>query len=167
MVKGGMTFFQGSEEYTIDNKGRVVIPPYMRRSLSPDARDTFTFTRGFRKFILAYPIDQWKKIQNKLMELNPFNFENDKIITFFTMFCKEVSLDAQNRLLIPKELLSYAEISTKVLIVGKVDHIEFWNPDEFAKVYSFEPDEYAKIFEKVLGAGYYLGSNLNGNESSS
>lgn len=150
-----MTFFQGSEEYVIDNKGRVTIPPMMRRALSPEARETFTITRGIRKCIVAYPIDQWEKIQNKLMELNPFNPENDKIITFLTMFCKEVTLDAQNRILIPKDLLTYAKIDSKALIVGKIDHIEIWNPDEFAKIYTFDEDEYAKIFEKVLGTNHF------------
>jgi MraZ protein len=153
--QSGMTFFQGSEEYVIDNKGRVTIPPYMRRALSPEARETFTITRGIRKCIIAYPIDQWEKIQHKMMELNPFNTENDKIITFLTMFCKEVTLDAQNRILIPKELLAYARIDSKALIVGKIDHIEIWNPEEFAKIYSFDEEEYAKIFEKVLGTNHY------------
>ncbi|MFN3305773.1 MAG: division/cell wall cluster transcriptional repressor MraZ, partial [Candidatus Kapaibacteriota bacterium] len=144
-----------SEEYVIDNKGRVTIPPYMRRSLSPEARETFTITRGIRKCIIAYPIDQWARIQQKLKELNPFNPENDKIITYFTMFCKEVTLDAQNRILIPKDLLTFAKIDSRALIVGKIDHIEIWNPEEFAKIYSFDEEEYAKIFENVLGTNQY------------
>ncbi|MCX7908635.1 MAG: division/cell wall cluster transcriptional repressor MraZ [Ignavibacteria bacterium] len=152
-----MTFFQGSEEYIIDNKGRVTIPPMMRRALSPEARETFTITRGIRKCIVAYPIDQWEKIQKKLLELNPFNPENDKIITFLTMFCKETSLDAQNRILIPKDLLIYAKIENKALLVGKIDHIEIWNPDEFNRIYTFDEEEYAKVFEKVLGTNHYNG----------
>lgn len=155
------TFFQGSEEYVIDNKGRVTIPPFMRRALSPEARETFTLTRGVRKFIAAYPIDQWEKIQNKLRELNPFNPENDKIITFLTMFCKEVSLDTQNRILIPKDLLTYARIDSKALIVGKIDHIEIWNPEEFSKIYTFEEEDYAATFEKVLGTNHYNGRAQN------
>jgi MraZ protein len=164
--QSGMTFFQGSEEYVIDNKGRVTIPPYMRRALSPEARETFTITRGIRKCIVAYPIDQWEKIQAKMKGLNPFNPENDKIITFLTMFCREVSLDAQNRILIPKDLLNYAKIDTKALIVGKIDHIEIWNPEEFNRIYTFDEEEYAKIFENVLGKDHYnsVGQNLETNE---
>jgi MraZ protein len=154
-----MTFLQGSEQFVIDSKGRITLPQYMRRSLNPEARDTFNLTRGFRRCILAYPIDQWEKIQNILRGLNPFNPENDKIITFLTMYSKEVTLDAQNRILLPKVLLQYARIDSKVLIVGKIDHIEIWNPEEFNKIYTFDEQEYEQIFEKVLGSSYFNGES--------
>ncbi|MGQ9818978.1 MAG: division/cell wall cluster transcriptional repressor MraZ [Candidatus Kapaibacteriales bacterium] len=147
-----MTFFQGKEEYSLDQKGRLSIPQYMRREMNPEARDTLTLAYGYRKCILAYPLDEWKKkIYSKLIKINQFNQENDKVITFFVANSKEVTLDAQNRITIPKNFLQYAKIENKVLIVGKIDHIEIWNPDEFARVYTFDENELAKIFEKVLG----------------
>ncbi len=155
-----MTFFQGHEEYSIDSKGRVLIPPMMRRALQPEARETFTLTRGVRRYVAAYPLDEWTKIQQRLAKLNPFNPEHDKVITFLTMFCREVTLDGQNRIIIPRNLLSYANIDSKVLIVGKMNHIEFWNPEEFYKVYPFDEREYSEIFEKVLGAVNTEGSNF-------
>lgn len=159
-----MTYFQGSEEYTVDAKGRISIPPSMRRSLSPEARETFILTRGVRKFIAAYPIDEWSKVQENIKKKNPFIPENDKVITFLNMFCKEVTLDAQNRIVIPKNLLQYANIDSKVLIIGKVDHIEFWNPEEFNRIYIFDEEEYAKLFAKVLGYGNTLAMEIGSEE---
>lgn len=147
-----MTFFQGKEEYTLDQKGRISIPQYMRREMNPQARDTLTLAYGYRKCILAYPLDEWKKkIYSKLIKINQFNQENDKVITFFVANSKEVVLDAQNRITIPKNFLQYAKIENKVLIVGKIDHLEIWNPEEFARIYTFDENELVRIFEKVLG----------------
>lgn len=147
-----MTFFQGKEEYTLDQKGRISIPQYMRREINPEARDTLTLAYGYRKCILAYPLDEWKKkIYEKLIKINQFNQENDKVITFFVANSKEVVLDVQNRITIPKNFLQYAKIENKVLIVGKIDHLEIWNPEEFARIYTFDENELIMIFEKVLG----------------
>lgn len=147
-----MTFFQGKEEYSLDQKGRISIPQYMRREMKPEARDTLILAYGYRKCILAYPLDEWKKkIYAKLIKINQFNQENDKVITFFVANSKEVALDVQNRITIPKNFLQYAKIGNKVLIVGKIDHLEIWNPDEFAQIYTFDENELVRIFEKVLG----------------
>ena len=56
-----MSRFKGEETYSIDSKGRVNIPAKMRKSMSPDAGDTFVLTRGFETCIYAYPMDEWKK----------------------------------------------------------------------------------------------------------
>ncbi len=154
MGESGESIFKGSEEYLLDNKGRIVLPQYMRRAISPAARDTFNLTSGYYRCIAAYPIDQWEKFQNTLRKLNPFDPEHDRIITILSMYSKEVTLDAQNRILLPKVLIQYAGIESKVLVVGKLDHIEFWNPDEFARVYAFEQQEYQKIYAKVMGEIY-------------
>ena len=52
-----MSFFKGQETYSIDNKGRVNVPAKMRKSISPDANDTFIVTRGTDKCIVAYPMN--------------------------------------------------------------------------------------------------------------
>jgi MraZ protein len=39
-----------------------------------------------------------------------------------------VDLDAQGRFSLPKALLTYAEITTDVVLIGVYDRIEVWNP---------------------------------------
>ncbi|MFP4369781.1 MAG: division/cell wall cluster transcriptional repressor MraZ, partial [Candidatus Kapaibacterium sp.] len=68
-----MAFFKGQELFSIDNKGRVNIPAKMRKALSPDANDTFIITRGTDKCIYAYPMDEWKKYEEKLENLNQYD----------------------------------------------------------------------------------------------
>jgi MraZ protein len=145
-----MAFFKGQELYSIDNKGRVNIPAKMRKALSPDANDTFTVTRGVDKCIVAYPLDEWRVIEERLEKLNQYDEKNRYFLRILLMWGEEVSLDGQQRISLPKKLLEFAEIDTKVKIVGMIDHIEFWNPDEFDKYLNRYSESYESIAEKVM-----------------
>jgi MraZ protein len=145
-----MTFFQGHEIYVLDAKGRVNIPSNMRKSLSPEAKDSFTLTRGFRKCISAYPLDEWEKIKYELGSKNQFDEENDYVISVMLMWCRDVTLDGQQRIVLPKKLLDFAGIEKQVLILGKIDHIEFWNPDEFENIYSSNKEPYEAVAARVM-----------------
>jgi len=68
--------FKGQETYSVDDKGRVSVPAKVRRQLSPEADDTFVLTRGVDRCIVAYPLDVWKRYEQRLTELNPFNAED-------------------------------------------------------------------------------------------
>lgn len=145
-----MAFFKGQEIYSIDSKGRVNVPAKMRKAMSPEANDTFTVTRGVDKCIEAYPLDEWKKHEEKFETLNQYNTENRYFLRMVLMWSEEVSLDGQQRISIPKKLLDYAAIENKVIIVGVGDHIELWNPDEFDKYINQRQEPYEEVAAKVM-----------------
>ncbi|PKL85764.1 MAG: division/cell wall cluster transcriptional repressor MraZ [Ignavibacteriae bacterium HGW-Ignavibacteriae-1] len=145
-----MAFFKGQELHSIDNKGRVNIPAKMRRSISPDANDTFTVTRGQDDCIVAYPLDEWKNYEEKFEELNQYDSKNRFFLRKILMWSEEVLLDAQQRIMLPKKLTDFAEIEGKVLIVGMVDHIEFWNPEKFEEYLNNHDESYEEVAAKVM-----------------
>lgn len=145
-----MAFFKGEETYSIDNKGRVNIPAKMRKSLTPEANDTFVVTRGFDTSIFAYPYDEWKKYEESFKELNPFDKKNRYFLRKFLMWSEEVKLDAQQRITLPKKLLEFANIAGKVTIVGQMDHIEFWAPEEFERYMNEFDETYEDVAKEVM-----------------
>ncbi|MBE2188317.1 MAG: division/cell wall cluster transcriptional repressor MraZ [Desulfobulbaceae bacterium] len=145
-----MAFFKGQELHSIDNKGRVNIPAKMRRSISPDANDTFTVTRGQDDCIVAYPLDEWKNYEEKFEELNQYDSKNRFFLRKILMWSEEVLLDAQQRIMLPKKLTDFAGIEGKVLIVGMVDHIEFWNPEKFEEYLNNHDESYEEVAAKVM-----------------
>lgn len=145
-----MAFFKGQETYSIDTKGRVNIPVKMRKSLSPDANDTFAITRGLDKCITAYPIDEWKKYEEKFANLNQYDEKNRYFLRMLLMWSEEVALDGQQRISLPRKLLDFAGIEGKVMIVGMGDHIEFWNPEEFESYLNKYNEPYEKVAEHVF-----------------
>jgi MraZ protein len=65
----------------------------------------------------------------------------------------EVSLDSNNRMLIPKRLLEYAGIEDEVVMAGQSGKIEIWASGEYSSV-SETGDEFAAMAEKILGGTF-------------
>jgi len=145
-----MSFFKGQETFSLDNKGRVNIPAKMRKVLSPDANDTFVLTRGTDKCIVAYPLNEWKKYEERYAGMNQFDEENRFFLRTILAWCEEVEIDAQQRITIGKRYLDFASLEGKVTVVGMIDHIEFWNPDEFEHYLNGHGDQYEQIAAKVM-----------------
>lgn len=144
-----MSRFKGIETYTLDNKGRVNIPAKMRKTLSPEASDTFVLTRGFEKCIYAYPLDEWKKKEEQLEQLNEYQEKNRFFMRMLLQYSEDVKMDAQLRVALPKELLEFAGIEKKVTIAGVMNHIEFWNPEEYDSYMKGHPESYEEVAEKL------------------
>lgn len=145
-----MAFFKGQETYSIDAKGRVSVPAKMRRSISPEANNSFTITRGQDKCIVAYPMDEWRKYEDKFQELNQYDAQNRYFLRMILSWSEETALDAQQRISLPKKLIDFAGIEGKVTIVGVGDHIELWNPDEYDKYLAGYDESYEEIAAKVM-----------------
>jgi len=144
-----MSRFKGKETYSLDNKGRVNIPAKMRKNLSPEANDMFVFTRGFEKCIYAYPMDEWKKKEDSLEELNEHQEKNRFFMRMLLQHSEDVKMDAQLRVALPKELLNFAGIEKKVTIAGVMNHIEFWNPEEYDSYMNGHAESYEEVAEKL------------------
>jgi MraZ protein len=145
-----MTFFQGYEQYSIDDKGRVNIPARMRKMLSTESANTFILTRGNDNCVSAYPLDEWKKYMEKISLLNQFDEKNRRFMRSFLKWNVEVTLDRQNRISIPKSHLELAQIKKNVVILGQYDHIEFWDPDKLEEYEKNSEIELEELAEKVM-----------------
>lgn len=150
-----MAGFKGQAAYSVDAKGRVAIPAKMRAVLNPEAKNTFTITRGFEKCVFLYPLDHWAKMESEMRELNMYNKESRNFLRTILMWADEVTLDAQGRIGIAKTLMEFAGISAggSALIIGSLDHIEIWDPETFDKYVSDHVDDYDSLAERVMGQG--------------
>ena len=63
----------------------------------------------------------------------------------------ELLVDGQQRVTLPKKHHEYAGIDGKVTIVGMIDHIEFWNPEEFDKYLGGHTESYEEVAAQVMG----------------
>lgn len=145
-----MAFFKGQEVYSIDTKGRVNVPAKMRKSISPDANNTFTVTRGQDNCIVAYPLDEWRNYEEKFEQLNQYDAKNRYFLRMLLMWSDEVTLDSQQRIGLPKKLVEYAEIDKKVLIIGVGDHIEIWSPEKYEEYIKSFDESYEDVAAKVM-----------------
>lgn len=145
-----MAGFKGRAEYSVDNKGRVAIPAKMRSALNPEAQNAFVITRGLDTCIFLYPADRWREIEVEIRNLNVFDSDNRGFIRGVLMWADDVVLDGQGRIGIPKELMQYAGITDRVLILGALDHIEIWEPDKFEAYLNTRAADYEALAERVM-----------------
>ena len=147
-----MASFKGQAEYSVDSKGRVAIPARMRNALNPDANNGFTITRGFEQCILLFPLDEWAKREAEIARLNTYRSEARSFVRTIMRWADEVTLDGQGRIVVPKNLISFAGLKDAVLIIGVLDRIEIWNPDVFAAQAEQEAD-YSEVAERIFDMG--------------
>ena len=145
-----MSSFKGSDIYVVDSKGRVSIPSKMRKNIQAESRYAFVITRGIEKCLYAYPLDEWRRMEESIRSLSQANEKDRFFARTLMQWSEEVQLDAQFRLLIPKSMLDFAEISKEVFFIGVLDHIELWKPENFKKYIESRKESYEKAVEHVM-----------------
>lgn len=136
----------------MDSKGRIAIPAKLRKHISADANDTFIMTRGLSNCIDLYPLDEWQKIEEKLLDLNSFQPDDARFLRMFVQFASEDVMDVQSRIMVPGSLISYAKIEKEVMILGALKKIEIWNPKVYEEYLNQSPQTYEEIAAKVMAS---------------
>ncbi len=111
--------FRGEHHYSLDDKGRVVIPPKFRRSLGT----TVVVTRGLDECVAVYAPTEWAKNEKKLQAQAVARRD---FVRFMLSSAEDVELDRQGRISIPQHLREYAKIEREAVVVGVGSRIEIW-----------------------------------------
>jgi MraZ protein len=141
----------GEFECRLDDKSRIILPAVLKKQISPDAHDKFVINRGFEGCLVLYPQNVWDETTAKINRLNLFVKENRQFVRAFNNGATPLTLDNQNRLLLPKPLLDYASIGREIILFAYSDRIEVWNKNTYLELVSNEPGDFAQLAEKVMG----------------
>ncbi|MCE2959040.1 MAG: division/cell wall cluster transcriptional repressor MraZ [Bacteroidota bacterium] len=145
-----MTFFTSEYESKLDAKGRLVLPSRIKAQLPEGDVQELVIRRGFEPCLIVYPMVEFKKVFSKISGLNEFNEEYRKLQRNFLSGVVTVELDNNGRFLVPKNMLSYAQIEKDVTLVGTGNKVEIWNPSIYEKHLIQDPSELSKLAEKFL-----------------
>jgi MraZ protein len=145
--------FYGTNTYAIDHKGRLSVPPSLRR---PGGRSkpirSFILVAGFEGCLAMYSPEDWARVEERLRKL-PMGGRKARAFTrAFLMDATPVSVDAQGRVTIPPALLSRAGLGKEATLHGVGDHIEVWNPERLSVVIKEAQANFEANAEEVLGA---------------
>jgi MraZ protein len=145
-----MTFFTSQYECKLDAKGRLVLPSRIKSQLPEGESQELVLRKGFEQCLIIYPLVEFKKVFSKISGLNEFNEEYRKLQRNFLSGVVTVELDGNGRFLLPKNMLTYANIDKEVLLVGTGTKVEAWNPTIYEKHQIQDPGELSKLAEKYL-----------------
>jgi len=144
-----MTFFTSQYESKLDAKGRIVLPARIKAQL-PEGEQELVVRKGFEQCLILYPMVEFKKVFSKISGLNEFNEEYRKLQRNFLSGVVTVELDGNGRFLLPKTMLTYAQIDKDAMLVGMGNKVEIWNPSTYEKHLISDPGELSKLAEKYL-----------------
>jgi len=142
----------GTYECKADAKGRLVLSAALKKQLSPILQDGFVLKRSvFQPCLELYPMSEWNILMVKVNKLNRFVKKNNDFIRRFTAGVKIIELDSSGRLLIPKDLQSFAGITKDVVFSSAVNFVEVWDKDNYEKAFDDATVDFADLAEEVMG----------------
>ncbi|MEC8990380.1 MAG: division/cell wall cluster transcriptional repressor MraZ [Candidatus Latescibacterota bacterium] len=123
------TQFLGEFEVPVDDKGRIFLPAELRRNLEPEADETLVVVRGLDGCLAAHPKHLWSQIATKILRLPQTEQKVRLYYRGMLSQAAEVKLDRQGRASVPRKLLERAGIDDRMVVIGALDRLEFWQPD--------------------------------------
>lgn len=152
----------GTYECKADVKGRLLLPSPAKKQLAKVLQDGFVLRRSvFQPCLELYPMAEWNLLMQKINKLNRFVKKNNDFIRRFTAGVKIVELDTTGRLLIPKDLHSFAGISKEVVLSSAVNIIEIWDKQRYEKTIDDSAIDFAELAEDVMGNDNMTGDELS------
>ncbi|TVZ52002.1 division/cell wall cluster transcriptional repressor MraZ [Dokdonia sp. Hel_I_53] len=142
----------GTYECKIDAKGRLMLPGAFKKQLAPILQDGFVLKRAvFQKCLELYPIAEWNTLSAKVNRLNRFNKKNDEFIRRFNAGVKPVDVDSTGRILVSKDLSSFAGLEKMIVVNAAFNILEIWDKDLYEKAIDEAAVDFADLAEEVMG----------------
>jgi len=116
----------------VDQKGRLKIPVTLLPMLKGSGTELYvTSEDGYS--VRIYPMQVWNQVEERLERLCSHNRSNQKLLVRAKYFGRSVTMDKQDRVLIPIVLRSSAQMKGAVDIFDYLNYLEVWNHAQFLK----------------------------------
>ena len=113
----------GEFQYSVDDKGRVIIPPPFRTFIEAG----LVITRGMEGCLYIFPNSAWQRIEERLTDLPLTDPDARNFVRFFYSGAAKAKIDTAGRITIAGTLRMFAEVKDQVVIAGAPNRLEVWN----------------------------------------
>ena len=140
--------FIGEYQHALDAKNRIIVPSKLREELG----GKFVITKGLDGCLYAYPLTEWRILEEKLKKLPLTNKDARAFVRFFFAGACEIEVDKQGRGLIPQNLKEYAGIEKEIVSIGVLTRVEIWSKEKWNE-YNDSSVDFESIAEKMNDLG--------------
>lgn len=149
-----MTRFSGKYYYSMDPKGRVMVPSAFRDVLREHHDQKLMITVApVDQCLHIYPLDEWEKMLEKVSALPKSNRSVKLFLRTVVGSAVETELDKQGRVLVPSSLRTDGDLKGELVIVGVLDKIEIWDKDLWEKATDLTAVDAASFEDDLSGFG--------------
>jgi MraZ protein len=147
-----MATFIGDYTCKADVKGRIILPSAFKKQMPADAQDRFVVRKDiFENCLVLYSIEDWNdQLARIRKKINPYNREHNMFLRNFFKGTAELSLDNNNRLLIPRRLMEMVGADRDVVLAGQDGRIEIWALEAYSRI-DMPAEDFADLAEKLMG----------------
>ena len=123
-----------------------------KKQMPADAQDRFVVRKDiFENCLVLYAIEDWNRQLEKIRKrINQYNREQNMFLRNFFKGTAELSLDNNNRMLVPKRLMDLIGADRDVVLAGQDGRIEIWAADIYNKI-DMPSEDFANLAEKLMG----------------
>lgn len=143
--------FLGEYDCKLDAKGRVRMPSTLLRQMTEQVQEGFVINRGFEQCLVIYPKREWNRISKEINQLNLYVKKHRNFVRYFFRGATELQLDSNDRILLPKRLLEYADVGKELVLFAYFNRIEVWSQEAYDNLLEDEPQDFADLAEEVMG----------------
>ena len=95
---------------SLDSKGRLAIPSRYRDGIRDccQGKLVVTVNNTQEHCLWLYPIDEWERVEEKIVSLPSFNPQHQKLKRFLLGHASDVEMDGSGRILLPAPLRDFA-----------------------------------------------------------
>lgn len=120
----------GSEDATIDGKGRILIGKKNRERLG----DGFAICQGDNGCLWAVPGAAWEAFLREVYSASPTSQgKQDYTRLVLSTADDDLKFDDQGRVVVPRRLRDLAKFDKDVVLLGCGDRLEIWAAEEYKK----------------------------------
>jgi len=147
-----MATFIGDFTCKVDVKGRIILPMAFKKQMPTDSQDHFVIRKDiFENCLVLYAIEDWnRQIETIRKKVNSFNPEHNMFVRNYFMGTAELSLDNNNRILVPKKLMDSIKAERDVVLAGQDGKIEIWTVEDYKKM-AMKADDLANLGKNLMG----------------
>lgn len=136
--------FIGRYYHHLEAKGRLSLPKTFR-----DQVTTWVVTRGLDGGLFVFPKLEFEQQLQKLAASTFTKQSHRDFIRLMTNEAREVETDGQGRVQLPEYLITFAQLTKEVVIVGSYAWIEIWNQKHYHRYLDKLEPEAEKIAESL------------------
>lgn len=147
-----MATFYGTANYSIDDKGRLVVPTSLR--VVPGRKtplSTFVLVGGLDGCLWLYAEEDWTHFEERLRKMSMGTKKHRDFARAFLVGASKVTVDKQGRISIPSSLMGRAGLGKDAVLHGQVGRIEIWAPEKFEASVAPSQEQLDALAEEVLG----------------
>ncbi|MDR3415673.1 MAG: division/cell wall cluster transcriptional repressor MraZ [Nevskia sp.] len=139
-----MSQFSGTNQLTMDDKGRLAIPARLRTQIGDEYGKAIVMTLG-PECIEVYPVPVFRRKAEAIPKMQDRE-KRTLMLRLFVGYAVECEPDAQGRVLVPPALRERKLQANDVVLVGQLDHFELWTEAEWNSATVASQPSYADAY---------------------